>query len=580
LPQTVFATALATALTASLAVTLLAAAPASALDSVVISKFAGTGLAGLPVEGPALGSGFNDPQATATDAHGNVYVADFYNNAVEKITPNGTLSVIAGVPADVPSYGAPTPGKATESHLFHPDAVAVDGAGNVYIADENLGFVEKVTPSGTLSIFAGGGAEAPSTTPQSATNVKLFHPRGLVVDPSGDVYVSDASNHVVEEITPEGMLSVIAGKDGEYASHITAGPATATDLKAPEALALDASGNLYICDAGQNALLKLTPEGSISRLAGSPTGAEAAPTLGGPAVDSSLAQPDGVAVDGNGDIYLSDSYSFLVEEINTQGTLTAIAGTGVYGSPTYGAVATETDLSYPGGLALGPDGVLYIVEYGAEAVDRIGTVQPSSPREVTATLSGGTLSISFLPPITSGSSPITEYEVSTDGGATWHTVSTAAQAGEGLGASVSGLTGGPYEVEVRAVNSSGPGAASANISLAGTPSTSSGPSASATSTKKQAQCLSSRKITLHWLTPRGTKTGRVTVTVAGRLYRTLPASARSVTVSFAGRSGPAPVTVIVSTRARHGHTLRTERALHICTPAIATQSRLSLYLAP
>jgi secreted PhoX family phosphatase len=156
---------------------------------------AGTGPGGAPTAGPATSSELSRPNGAAVDSAGNLYIADTQNNEVEKVTPLGTLSVVAGTG----SLGAPTPGPATSSDLNQPSGVAVNSAGNLYIADTQNNVVEKVTPSGTLSVVAGTGSLG-APTPGPATSSELNQPSGVAVDSAGNLFIADQWNNVVEMV--------------------------------------------------------------------------------------------------------------------------------------------------------------------------------------------------------------------------------------------------------------------------------------------------------------------------------------------------------------------------------------------
>jgi hypothetical protein len=274
--------------------------------SGTLSIVAGTGTAGTAVAGPATSSPLNDPYGLAIDSAGDVYCASQDSNQIVKITPAGALSIVAGSG----SIGTPTPGPATESNLDYPYAVAVDRSGNLYIADTDNYRIEKVTPSGTLSVIAGDGTDArPVAGP--ATSSPLYSPSTIAVNAAGDVYVGLESSQVVK-ITPSGTLSIVAGTSAGTYGSVTPGPATASDLGYPYSLAFDNAGNLIIADYDNAQILKLTPSGTLSVIAGTGTGG--APTAG-PPLSSELDYPQGVAVDDAGNIYIADTYSEHIDEI-------------------------------------------------------------------------------------------------------------------------------------------------------------------------------------------------------------------------------------------------------------------------
>jgi sugar lactone lactonase YvrE len=296
-------------------------------------------------------------EGVAVDGSGNVYIADYYSSVVEKVTPSGTVSIIAGIPGKA---GAPTAGPATSSHLQlgEPAGLAVDSAGNLYIADQANEVVEKVTPSGTLSIIAGIPGKAGAPTAGPATSSELDLPSGVAVDSSGNVYIADLENNVVERVTPSGTLSVYAGTGASGAP--TPGPATHSDLNGPAGLAMSASGTLYIADTYNHVVEKVTPSGTLSIIAG--TSGQGGSPSPGPATGSELDEPESVAVDSSGNVYISDAYDFTVDKVTPSGTLSILAGTpGQQGAPTPGA-ATSGDLAGPAGVAVDGSGDVYIAD--------------------------------------------------------------------------------------------------------------------------------------------------------------------------------------------------------------------------
>jgi hypothetical protein len=331
----------------------LAAAPAPG-DLEVIAGTAGA--CGAPTPGPATSSGLTYPEAVAVDSAGNVYIADTGNNVVEKVTPSGTLSIIAGTG----TAGAPTPGPATRSDLRDPDGVAVDSAGNVYIADTGNNVVEKVTPSGTLSIIAGKSGIGAEPTPGPATSSALGNPEGVAVDSAGNVYIADTGNNLVEKVTPSGTLSIIAG------SYPPGTPTPGPAISSPAGVAVDSAGNVYIADTDSYIVVKITPSGALSVIAG--TGSEGAPTPG-PATSSDLWGPVGVAVDSAGNVYIADSH--LAEEVTPSGTLSIIAGGGTTAPSTTPTPATSTQVT-PEGVAVDPARNAYIADVYNCVVEEVG----------------------------------------------------------------------------------------------------------------------------------------------------------------------------------------------------------------
>ncbi len=304
------------------------------------------------------------PSGVAVDSAGDLYIADNNNGLVDKVTPAGALSIVAGARGGF--GGLPTPGPATDSDMYDASGVAVDGSGNLYIADMGNDVVEKVTPAGVLSIVAGVPGHGGSPTPGPATTSDLNSPAGVAVDSAGNLYIADYRNYVVEKVTPAGVLSIVAGVPGQWGLP-TPGPAASSDLAAVDGVAVDSAGNLYIADRGNNVIEKVTPAGVLSIVAGVP-GHGGAPTPG-PATSSDLAVPFGVAVDGAGNLYIADDA--VVEKVTPAGALSIVAGVpGRSGLPTIGP-ATSSDLDQADGVAADSAGNVYIADSLNEVVEKV-----------------------------------------------------------------------------------------------------------------------------------------------------------------------------------------------------------------
>lgn len=329
-----------------------------------LSVFAGNGQAGPPTAGPANSSELDGLAEVAVDRAGNLYIADRLNNVVEKVTPSGILSVVAGGGSDNPST---TPQAATSVALNWPEGVAVDRSGNLYIADKNNNVIEKVTPSEALSVIAGGGSETASTTPQPATSISLDLPEGVAVDSVGNVYISDTWENLVEKVTPSGSLSVIAGTGSQGTP--TPGPATSSDIDLPTGLAVDSSGNVYIADDGNYVVEKVTPSGTLSIFAGG--GSSAPSTTPEPATSIRLANSGGLAFDAAGNLYIADKDNHVVEKVTPPGALSVVAGGGTDEPSTTPQPATSVELSLPSGVAVDSAGDIYVGDTGDGVVDKV-----------------------------------------------------------------------------------------------------------------------------------------------------------------------------------------------------------------
>lgn len=395
------------AMTAASSAVVVAGAPgiggatSPAPTAYAISTLAGSGTQGAPTVGPATSSALALPSGVATDASGNVYIADTTNSEIEKVTTSGQLSVIAGTG----TAGTPTAGPATSSALDNPFGVAVEPSGNVFSADTVNHVVEKVTPAGTLSIVAGTGtAGAPTAGP--ATSSMMNYPSGLAVDASGNLFIADKGVDRVMKVTPAGTLSIVAGT-GAFGVP-TPGAATSSPLGSPTSVAVDSSGTLYIADAVSNEIAKVTPNGNLSVIAGNAgTGAPVA----GPATATSLNQPSGVAVDSAGNVFIADEANNQIARVTPGGTLSVIAGTGIGGSPDPG-LATAGNLLYPSDVAVGPAGRILIADPNLKRVFALTpATAPGAPTGVTATPVGDGATITFSAPSSTGGLSLTPYTV-------------------------------------------------------------------------------------------------------------------------------------------------------------------------
>jgi sugar lactone lactonase YvrE len=310
-----------------------------------LTVVAGNGTAGTTLPGTATSSRLNVPNGVALDAAGNLYIADTGNNQIYKVTPSGTLSILAGTGVGGPA----TAGPAINSELNEPSGVAVDSSGDVYIADYLGNRVEMVDPSGMLSFVAGSGV-AGGPTPGPATNSKLHDPAAVAVDSAGNLYIADQDNSLVEKVTPLGTLSIFAGNGTQGTS--TAGAATSSDLDEPEGIATDPSGDVYITDSGSSQVVDVNA-GQLSIIAG--TGTYGYSTYGGPATGTELGVPFGIALTPAGGLVLGDDGDDVVDVIG--GLITAPAATAapsVSGTAAVGQTLTATTgtwSGYPTGYA-------------------------------------------------------------------------------------------------------------------------------------------------------------------------------------------------------------------------------------
>jgi len=271
--------------------------------------------------GPAIDAGLNGPYGIAMDSSGNLYVADSVGETVRKVTPSGVISTVAG--NEVDGYLGDG-GPATGAELSSPMGIAVDSIGNLYIADFGNNVIRKVTPAGVISTLAGSRNPGYNGDGGPATSAELHFPRGVAVDSTGNLYIADSGNNVIRKVTPAGVISTVAGNGiGGYEGDD--GPATSAELRNVQSVAVDGGGNLYIADYGNSVIRKMTAAGVISTVAGN--GSMGYAGDGGPATSAEL-NPLGVNVDGNGNIYIADTFNNRIRMVTAAGVISTVAGNG------------------------------------------------------------------------------------------------------------------------------------------------------------------------------------------------------------------------------------------------------------
>lgn len=280
--------------------------------------------------GPAVDAILGGTFGVGIDASGNTYIPEHYpNNRVRKVSPAGTISTLG--------------------EFFLPQDVAVDSAGNLYIADSAR--IRKISLEGVITTVAGGGTTLGDGGP--ATAAQLRRPSRVVVDASGNIYIADTNNNRVRKVGLDGIITTVAGNGSEGFSG-DGGPATSATISRPRGVALDAGGNLYIADYGHHRIRKVTPAGIISTVAGN--GMPGSTGDGGAATDATINPPTGIAIGANGDLFIAN------------GTLRKVASDGT--------ISTIRDLHHTAyDVAINANGVLYIAVPGGRILKGI----PSAP---------------------------------------------------------------------------------------------------------------------------------------------------------------------------------------------------------
>ncbi len=280
----------------------------------VVTTLAGSGTSGS-TDGTGTSARFNSPGGMAVDDAGNIYVADTNNHTIRKITPAGGVTTLAGSAGSAGSAD----GTGTAAQFSSPSGVAVDGTGNVNVADTNNHTIRQITPAGVVSTLAGSGTSG--NMDGTGTGAQFSSPSGVAVDSSGNVYVTDKGNNTIRMITPTGVVSTLAGLAGSPGS--TDGTGSAAQFNSPVGVAVDDAGNVYVADTGNDTIRKITPAGVVSTLAGSAGFAGSADGTGGAARFNS---PGGVALDDAGNVYVADTGNDTIRKITPAGVVTTLAG--------------------------------------------------------------------------------------------------------------------------------------------------------------------------------------------------------------------------------------------------------------
>ena len=335
------------------------------LPNGIIMTVAGNGIGSYSGDGGmATNASLNGPSGGAVDASDNLFIVDWGNNRIRKVDTNGIITTMAGNSSGGYSGDG---GVATNASLNQPFGAAVDASGNLFIADMGNNVIRKVNPNGIITTVAGNGSGGYSGDGGAATNASLNQPFGAAVDASGKLFIADTVNSVIREVNPNGTITTVAGNgSGGYSGD--GGAATNASLNQPFGAALDASGNLFIADWGNNIIRKVDTNGIITTVAGN--GSYGYTGDGGAATNASLNQPFGVAVDASGDLFIAD-YNNVIRKVSTDGIIATVAGNGTNGYSGDGGAATNASLSYPTGVAVDASGNLFIADLGNNCVREV-----------------------------------------------------------------------------------------------------------------------------------------------------------------------------------------------------------------
>lgn len=344
-----------------------------------------TGTRGL-ADGIGSAARFDYPAGLAADDAGNIYVADRGNATIRKISATSVVTTFAGQVVvngstdgvgAAASFGNQAAPHENDGPNVNPTGVAVDRAGNIYIADGGNHTIRKITPTGLVSTLA-GTARVRGSADGVGPAASFSYPRGIAVDDTGHVYVADSTNGTIRKITPAGLVTTLAGSAGSYSIAFTVdGIGPAAHFRYPEGVAVDRAGNVYVTDGYENLIRKITPAGSATVFAGS----GAALSLDGTGRQASFNYPRGIAIDSSGNLYVAEYLSHTIRMISPTGVVTTFAGTaGVRGSDS--ASGATNGLELPMGVAVDAAGNVYVTE------QNLTTIRKITPARVITTVVG------------------------------------------------------------------------------------------------------------------------------------------------------------------------------------------------
>ncbi len=345
-------------------------------DNCVIRKIGPGGMvttfAGLVSPGSDNGgveaARFDAPYDVAVNRRGTVFVADFLNAVIRKVTPNGVVSTLAGM-ADT---AGSSDGAGSAARFVAPSGVAVSSSGILYVADKYSNTIRKVTAGGVVTTFAGSAGENGSVDGTGAA-ARFNLPNGVAVDNAGSVYVADTYNQTIRKITPEGVVSTLAGSPGQSGSDDGAG--SAARFAHPEHVAVDSVGNVYVADNENSTIRKITPAGvvtTLAGLAGSPGNSD------GVGTEARFEDPWGVSVDSADDIYVADTGNRTIRRITPAGVVTTLAGLANRDGMN-DRTGKHARFAFPRGLAVDANGKLYIADSDNNS---IRTATPALARSI------------------------------------------------------------------------------------------------------------------------------------------------------------------------------------------------------
>jgi hypothetical protein len=309
--------------------------------------------------GPALQAALSAPQDEALDAAGNLYIADGDNHRVRKVSPDGTITTVAGTGRmGVSGDGGP----ALQAALTFPNGLTVGPGGELFISDGSNGRVRKVSPDGIITTVAGGGQPADKLGDGGpATAARLQWPAQLAVDAAGSLFIAEWFGRRIRKVDAAGIITTVAGGGLPSADRGDGAPATAASFKSPNGVAVDHLGNIYIADFLDRRIRKVSPGGIITTVAGGGQPADGVGD-GGPATEAHLEGPSHLTVDSGGNLFIADNPGERIRKVTPEGMISTVAGNGQLGRSADGGMAAAGPLNSPVSVTVDRAGNLLFTE--------------------------------------------------------------------------------------------------------------------------------------------------------------------------------------------------------------------------
>jgi hypothetical protein len=336
-------------------------------------------------DGTGAAARFANPSGVAIDSGGNIYVADSTNSTIRKVTAAGVATTLAGTARL--TGGVDGTGAAARFNLA--SGVAVDGAGNIYVADRFNHTIRKVTATGVTTTVAGTVGVAGSTD-GTGTAARFNFPFGLAVDSAGNIYVADSNNHTIRKINTAGAVTTLAGAAGMFGSRD--GTGTVARFNTPTGVAVDSVGTVYVADAGNHTIREVTTAGvttTLAGVAGVPGGGD------GTGTEARFDSPNGVAVDGAGTVYVADAGNHTIRKVTSAGVTTTVVGTaGMAGSTD--ATGAGARFDNPAAVAVDSAGTIYVADFFNHAIRKVNTAREARTLAGAASVAGGADGVGVL----------------------------------------------------------------------------------------------------------------------------------------------------------------------------------------